>query len=126
MTGATFTIEEALLDQLRGLREPMDRIDRALRDDGDEVRTALRELRGELAQIRTRLDSLVPIEKQLGWQGQRLTAVEKRLTTLVETRLVLSPVEACPEPGRRACPEPGRRGLDTGSAAKGRSESVEP
>ena len=58
MTGATFTIEEALLDQLRALREPMERIDRALRDDGDEFRTALIEVRGELAGIRTRLRKL--------------------------------------------------------------------
>lgn len=58
MTGVTFTIEEALLDQLRALRDPMERIDRALRDDGDELRTALREIRGEMAGIRQRLRKL--------------------------------------------------------------------
>lgn len=53
----------------------------------DELRSILRELRGELAGIRTRLDSLVGIEKQLGYQGQRLAAIERRFATLVETKL---------------------------------------
>lgn len=56
-------------------------------DERDDLRAALRQLRGELAGIRTRLDSLVGIEGQLRYQGQRLTAIEKRLTTLVETKL---------------------------------------
>ena len=53
----------------------------------DGLRLLLRELRGELAGIRTRLDSLVAIEKQLSYQGARMSGIEKRLTTLVETRL---------------------------------------
>lgn len=56
-------------------------------EERGEIRSALRELRGELAGIRARLDSLVAIEKQLGYQGQRLTAIEKRLATLVETKV---------------------------------------
>lgn len=51
------------------------------------IRVEIRELRGELAWIRARLDSLVAVEKQLAYQGQRLTAIEKRLATLVETKL---------------------------------------
>jgi uncharacterized coiled-coil DUF342 family protein len=86
-TGVISTIEEGLLDQLRALREPMDYIDKALRDDRNEIRTALRELRGELAGIRTRLDGLVGIEQQLRYQSQRIGAVEKRFATLVETKL---------------------------------------
>ena len=53
----------------------------------DGLGLLLRELRGELARIRTRLDSLVAIEKQLSYQGARMSAIEKRLTTLVEMRL---------------------------------------
>jgi hypothetical protein len=51
------------------------------------IHSVLREIRGELGQIRTRLDSLVAIEGQLRYQGGRLGAVEKRLTRLVETKL---------------------------------------
>ena len=57
-----------------------------------DIRTALRELRGELAGIRMRLDSLVAMEKQLGYQGQRLTAIEKRLATYFTTKLDPVPV----------------------------------
>jgi hypothetical protein len=73
-------------DELRALREPVQSMEKALRER-DDPRSALREIRGELAGIRTRLDSLVAIEKQLGYQGQRLAAVEKRFATLAETTL---------------------------------------
>jgi hypothetical protein len=53
----------------------------------DEALSILRDIRGELAGIRTRLDGLAAIEKQLGYQGQRMAAIESRFVTLLETRL---------------------------------------
>lgn len=64
----------------------------------DELRAALREVRDELAGIRSRLDSLVGIEKQLGYYGQRMSAIEKRFATLVETKLT-SPGPSTTSPG---------------------------
>jgi 3'-5' exoribonuclease-like protein len=58
------------------------------------IQTQLREIRGELAGIRTRLDSLVGVEQQLRYQGQRLSLIEKRLAALVETRVTPLPVPA--------------------------------
>lgn len=80
--------ERLLLDEIRALREPLESMDKALREGGmwPEI-AALRELRGELAGIRTRLDSLVAIQNELRYHGQRLSAIEKRLATLAETRL---------------------------------------
>lgn len=66
----------------------------ALGTEEDALRAVLRDVRGELAGIRTRLDSLVAIEKQLGYQAQRIAAIEKRLTTLVEMKVVPLPVPA--------------------------------
>ena len=68
------------VEAIQGLHEPM-----------GHIRTAHREIRGELAGIRARLDSLVAIEKQLSYQGQRLSAIEKRFATLVETKLSGTP-----------------------------------
>jgi hypothetical protein len=53
----------------------------------DGLGLLLRDIRGELTGIRTRLDGLAAIEKQLGYQGQRMAAIESRFVTLLETRL---------------------------------------
>lgn len=68
----------------------------SLGTEEDATRAILRELRGELTGIRTRLDSLAAIEQQQRYHGQRLLAIEKRLTTLVEMKL--EPVTLDPRP----------------------------
>lgn len=83
-----------LLGELRAFREPVESMDKALLDGAMDLPAVLRELRGELAGIRTRLDSLVAIEKELGYQGQRLAAIEKRFAPLAETKLDPLPVPA--------------------------------
>jgi chromosome segregation ATPase len=85
-------VQRQWIEAMQALHEPLDRIDKALQEDRDRVRSALRELRGELAGIRTHLDSLMAIQKQLEYHGARLSAIEKRLTTLVETRVTPLPV----------------------------------
>lgn len=52
-----------------------------------ELGPLLRDIRGELVGIRSRLDGLAAIERQLSYQGQRMAAIEKRFATLLETRL---------------------------------------
>lgn len=95
--GATLR-EATLLDEIRAISKHLDIIDVQLPVQGQwieamqGIHAVLRELRGELAGIRTRLDSLVGIEKQLSYQGQRLSAIEKRLAALVETRVTPAPV----------------------------------
>lgn len=77
-------IPEALPDDIEEWRRSVEQAGARVRND---LMTALREIRGELAEIRTRLDSLVAIEKQLSYHGGRLTAIENRLTALVEMKV---------------------------------------
>jgi hypothetical protein len=95
-------VQRQWIEAMQALREPLDRLEKGLHDGSSldlqafsevlgehlgEQKSTLREIRGQLAGIRTRLDSLVWIQKELGYQGQRIAAVERRLTTLVETKL---------------------------------------
>lgn len=73
--------DKTLRDEMRAISTDL----AGLRDGA--LLAALRELRGELAGIRACLDSLVAIEKQLSYYGGRLSAIEKRLATLIETML---------------------------------------
>jgi hypothetical protein len=95
-------VQRQWIEAMQALREPLDRLEKGLHDGSSldlqafsevlgehlgEQKSTLREIRGQLAGIRTRLDSLVWIQKELGYQGQRLSAIEKRFATLVETKL---------------------------------------
>lgn len=84
--------DETDVDARARLRREEEETQMALGTEEDALRAVLRDVRGELAGIRTRLDSLVAIEKQLGYQAQRIAAIEKRLATLVETRVTPVPV----------------------------------
>ena len=85
--------QQVLVDEIRAVAKHLDIIDVQLPVQGQWIEAiqglhaTVRELRGELAQIRTRLDNLVAIEKQLSYQGARMNGIEKRLATLVETKL---------------------------------------
>ena len=80
------------IEAIGALREPLDRIEKGTdalgealtQAEADQIRS-LREIRGELAGIRARLDSLVAIEKELAYQGQRLSAIEKRFAMWATT-----------------------------------------
>lgn len=99
-------VQRQWIEAMRALREPLDRLEKGLHEGSSldlqafsevlgeylgEQKSTLRELRGDLAGIRTRLDSLVGIQKELEYQGQRMSAIEKRLATYFTTKLDPAP-----------------------------------
>jgi hypothetical protein len=85
---STWLLRSAKMDDIAIDHEPRRGVYDATKDEALSIlRDILRELRGELAVIRTRLDGLVAIERQLGYYGQRMEAIEKRFATLVQTTL---------------------------------------
>jgi hypothetical protein len=84
MTISAWILRNAKMDDTEVDHEPRRGIYDATKD---EALSILRDIRGELAGIRTRLDGLAAIDRQLGYQAQRMEAIEKRFATLVQTTL---------------------------------------